>query len=69
MPHSTSPIGTDIQDGGYELPRIPLLGTSVNKFVAKVASIHRDFIADSYIFDVCCGKAGKGAAMNENPHD
>jgi hypothetical protein len=49
--------------------RILILGTSVNKFVAKVASIHRDFIADSYIFDVCCGKAGKGAAMNENPHD
>src|SRR5215212_667370 len=24
MPHSTSPIGTDIQDGGYGLPRIPL---------------------------------------------
>src|SRR5215211_7378943 len=31
MLHSTSPIGTDIQDGGYELPRIPLPRTSVNR--------------------------------------
>ena len=31
MPHSTSPIGTDIQDGGYGLPRIPIPRTSVNK--------------------------------------
>src|SRR5215208_4555834 len=31
MPHRTSPIGTDIQDGGYGLPRIPLLGTLVNR--------------------------------------
>jgi hypothetical protein len=31
MPHSTSPIGTDIQDGGYELPRISILRTPVNK--------------------------------------
>jgi hypothetical protein len=31
MPHSTSPIGTDIQYRESELRRIPLLGTSVNK--------------------------------------
>src|SRR5215208_173655 len=31
MPHSTSPIGKDIQDGGYGLPRIPLLRCWVNK--------------------------------------
>src|SRR5215211_5040961 len=31
MPHSTSPIGTDIQDGGYELRRIPLPRTPVNR--------------------------------------
>jgi hypothetical protein len=31
MLHSTSPIGTDIQDGGYELPRIPLPRRRVNK--------------------------------------
>src|SRR5829696_2515445 len=31
MLHSTSPIGTDIQDGGYGLPRIPLPRTSVNR--------------------------------------
>jgi hypothetical protein len=31
MLHSTSPIGTDIQDGGYGLPRIPLPRTPVNK--------------------------------------
>jgi hypothetical protein len=31
MPHSTSPIGTDIHDPASELPRMPLLGTSVNK--------------------------------------
>jgi hypothetical protein len=31
MPHSTSPIGTDIQDGGYGLPRIPLPRTLVNR--------------------------------------
>ena len=30
MPHSTSPIGTDIQDVGYGLPKIHLLGTWVN---------------------------------------
>src|SRR5215203_3657595 len=30
MAHSTSPIGTDIQDGGYRLPRIPLPRTPVN---------------------------------------
>src|SRR5688500_7124996 len=31
MPHSTSAIGTDIQDGGYEFPRIPLPRTRPNK--------------------------------------
>jgi hypothetical protein len=31
MPHSTSPIGTDIQDGGYGLPRIPIPRTPMNK--------------------------------------
>jgi hypothetical protein len=35
MPHSTSPIGKDIQDGGYELPRIPLPRRSVNKVKRK----------------------------------
>ena len=30
MAHSTSPIGTDIQDGGYGLPRIHILRTPVN---------------------------------------
>src|SRR5918994_5897765 len=30
MPHSTSPIGTDIQDDGYGLLRIPLPSTWVN---------------------------------------
>src|SRR5215203_7045010 len=31
MAHRTSPIGTDIQVGGYGLPRIPFLGTLVNR--------------------------------------
>jgi hypothetical protein len=31
MPHSTSPIGTDIQDVGYGLPRIPFLRRWVNR--------------------------------------
>src|SRR5215213_9336489 len=31
MPHSTSPIGTDIQDPASELRRIPLPRTRVNK--------------------------------------
>jgi hypothetical protein len=39
MPHSTSPIGTDIQDGGYELPRIPLPRTSVNKGKKKARGV------------------------------
>jgi hypothetical protein len=31
MPQSTSPIGTDNQDGGYEYRRIHILGSRVNK--------------------------------------
>ena len=30
MPHSTSPVGPDIQEDGYGLPRIPLPRTPVN---------------------------------------
>src|SRR5215208_8450437 len=38
MPHRTSPIGTDIQDGGYGLPRIPLLGSRVNKAIRRTGA-------------------------------
>jgi hypothetical protein len=34
MPHSTSPIGTDIQDDGYGLPRILLPRTPVNRLAS-----------------------------------
>jgi hypothetical protein len=35
MPHSTSQIGKDIQDGGYELRRIPIPRTPLNRRTAK----------------------------------
>src|ERR671910_2845707 len=39
-PQSPTPIRTSIQDPESELPRIPLLGTSVNKGVAASASTY-----------------------------
>src|SRR5215218_10220596 len=39
MRHGTSPIGKDIQDGGYELPRILLPRTPVNS--ARTRGEHR----------------------------
>jgi hypothetical protein len=33
---STGPIRRDIQDRGYELPRIPILGTRVNRACSAV---------------------------------
>src|SRR5215217_8186141 len=38
MPHTTSQIGTDIQDSESGLPRIPLPRTSVNKGMEKQLS-------------------------------
>ena len=40
MPHSTSQIGTDIQDPESELPRIPLPRTWVNKDEGKAEAAY-----------------------------
>src|SRR5215212_6178393 len=52
MPHSTSPIGTDIQDVGYGLRRIFLLRGWVNKglssLLRRLAPEPRDPSCDGY---------------------
>jgi hypothetical protein len=49
MPHSTSPIGKDIQDGGYELPRIYIPRTPVNKPVHTFGAHSSQLVATKSI--------------------
>ena len=48
----TGPMGRDIQDLGYELPRIPILGTSVNRPFGFASHGDDDFSSSVSCFQI-----------------